>query len=192
MEILEDIHQAAVTLMEKHLPSFLTYHSIAHTLYVMDKAEFIAEQEKVSHHDKLLIRLGALFHDTGFIRQYKNHEEAGCEIAREVLDRFNFDEMETNQICDIIMATKIPQSPMTLCERIVCDADLEYLGTDLYPLISQSLFTELQYINPELERSTFNRLQVSFISNHVYHTNYCKLHREEKKWQNLKNLMASM
>ena len=192
MDLFESIHQRVYDLMKTHLPSFLTYHSFGHTTYVLEKSELIALKENVSHHDLLLIKLGALFHDTGFTRHYKNHEEAGCEIAMEILKEFHFDTGDIFQICDIIMATKIPQAPATLNARIVCDADLEYLGTELFPLTSESLFRELQYINPELGLKEFNRIQVAFISNHSYHTHFCKMNREEKKWQNLKELMRQM
>ncbi len=192
MDLFESIHQHVYELMKTQLPSFLQYHSINHTTYVLEKAQLIAVREKVSHHDMLLIKLGALFHDTGFTRHYKNHEEAGCEIAVEILKQFHFDTGDTFQICDMIMATKIPQAPATLNARIVCDADLEYLGTDLFTPTSNSLFHELQYINPELGIKEFNRIQVAFISNHSYHTHFCKMNREEKKWQNLKELMQQM
>ncbi len=192
MTLYQEIHDKVFHLLQTQLPSFLTYHSYKHTAYVLEKAEFISAQEKVSPHDLYLIKIASLFHDIGFIKQYKDHEEAGCDITREFLQDYSFDSVDVDQICGMIMATKIPQKPNTLNEMIVSDADLEYLGTDLFYQVSQFLYKELHYLDPDLDIPAFNRMQVNFISAHTYYTDYCKKNREEKKWENLRQLKESM
>jgi len=188
----QEIHDQIFLLLQSKLPSFLTYHSSRHTAYVLEQAEIISNHENVSEHDMLLIKTATLFHDIGFIKQYKDHEEAGCVITRKILALHDFDVDDTEEICSMIMATKIPQSPLTHNEMIICDADLEYLGTDLFPKVSQYLYRELHYLDPELDIPAFNRIQVRFISAHTFYTDYCKNHREEKKKENLKELMKNM
>jgi len=192
MTLYQEIHDKVFHLLQTQLPSFLTYHSPKHTAYVLEKAEFISKQEKVSQHDLFLIKIATLFHDIGFIKQYKDHEEAGCEITREFLQGYSFDPGDADQIYGMIMATKIPQKPNTLNEKIITDADLEYMGTDLFYPVSQFLYQELHYLDPDLDIPAFNQIQVNFINAHTYHTDYCKKNREEKKWQNLRELMDSM
>ena len=51
------------------------------------------------------------------------------------------------QICGMIMATKIPQSPKNYLEQILCDADLDYLGRDDFYDIGGTLFKELKTYN---------------------------------------------
>jgi uncharacterized protein len=192
MTFYQEIHDKVFGILKTQVPSFLTYHSYKHTAYVLEKAQFISGHENVGEHDLFLIKIASLFHDIGFIKQYKDHEEAGCVIAREFLRDYLFDTVDIQKICGMIMATKIPQRPKTLNERIVTDADLEYLGTDLFYTVSQFLFKELHYINPTLNIATFNKMQVKFISAHSFHTDFCKKHREGKKQQNLQELIASM
>lgn len=187
-----ELHDEVFHLLDHQLPSFLTYHSPKHTKYVLEQAEYISKQENVSEYDLYLIKVASLFHDVGFIRQYKDHEEAGCEITKEFMDRYSFDPIDAQKIFGMIMATKIPQRPHTLLEKIVADADLEYLGTDLFDKVSQFLFRELKYLEPDLDIRAFNLIQIKFISAHTYHTDFCKNHREAKKLQNLKELIESV
>lgn len=192
MKDFAELHDKVFHLLDTQLPSFLTYHSPKHTKYVLQQAEIISIHEKVSEHDLYLIKVASLFHDIGFIKQYKDHEEAGCEIAAKHLRQYSFDEADAQQIYGMIMATKIPQKPHTLNEKIVADADLEYIGTDLFPKVGQFLYREMHYLDPDLDIPAFNQIQIKFISAHTYHTDFCKNHREEKKLQNLKQLMDSM
>lgn len=187
-----EIYQKILQLLETELPSFLAYHSPHHTAYVVEKAEYIALQENVNENEIFLIKIAALFHDIGFIDQYKNHEEAGCVIAREVLKTYNFPDDDVEEICGMIMATKIPQSPKTMNDKIVADADLEYLGTDLFKPVSHLLFQELHYLDPELDIKTFHKIQIDFLCNHNYHTDYCIRNREEQKQKYLQELRESL
>jgi uncharacterized protein len=186
------LHDEVFHMLDHQLPSFLTYHSPKHTRYVLEQAEYISIQENVSEHDLYLIKTAALFHDIGFIQQYKDHEEAGCEITREFMERYSFDPIDAEKIFGMIMATKIPQKPHTLPEKIVADADLEYLGTDLFHKVSLFLYKEMLYLDPDLDLKSFNQIQIKFLSAHTYHTDFCKNHREEKKLEKLRELMESM
>lgn len=183
-----DLHGQIITMMDRELPSFLSYHSTDHTEYVIQQSEVIARTENIDESVLYLIKVAALFHDIGFIRQYKDHEAAGCEIASGILTNFGFLQEEISQICGMIMATKIPQRPGTIHEMIVADADLEYLGTSLFEPISQLLYKEMHYLDPRLSKADFNLIQINFLRKHSYHTDFCKQFREEKKNEHLRKL----
>ncbi len=192
MRIYQELYEDVFHLLHTQLPPYLTYHTAQHTAYVLERAEFIAEQESITGHDLMLIKVAALFHDVGFIHQNIQHEEKSCEICIEKLTRHQFDTLDIDKVCGMIMATKIPQQPQTLLERILADADLEYLGTDLFYPMSQNLFIEFRHYDPELTLQRFNEIQVSFIQRHKYHTQYCMNFREEIKQMHLKALQDSM
>ena len=132
------------------LDTRLTYHNLAHTLDVMEQAVRISVEESITDPDQLLlVKIAALYHDTGFLFTYRGHEEKSCEIARQDLADSDLTVDQVNTITGMIMATKIPQNPANLMEEILCDADLDYLGRDDYPPISDSLkieFLSLFYI----------------------------------------------
>jgi uncharacterized protein len=189
MTFYKEIYDRVFQILNSRLPSFLSYHSPDHTTYVLEQAEIISQQEGVNGNELDLIKLAVLFHDIGFIKQYKNHEEAGCLIARDFLNDYPITADEIDRICNMIMATKIPQTPATLSDKIVTDADLEYLGTDSFYPISQRLFREFKYFDPDLDEEGFRQIQIKFISAHRYHTDYCRKKREAKKQENLRALI---
>ncbi len=167
--------------LRNKLSKHLYYHSPQHTERVLNAAEFIAKKEKIKGRELLLIKLAALYHDYGFVNTYANHEEEGCRIATEELNALGFKEDDIQKICGMIMATKIPQKAYTRLEEIVADADLEYLGTKDFDHISNKLYLELLYRNPELTIEKWNKIQVDFMENHNYFTEYAKKNLEEKK-----------
>jgi hypothetical protein len=70
----------------------------------------------------------------------------------------------------MIMATKIPQTPATLPEMIICDADLDYLGRDDFDVISNSLKEEFLTYNIISNEPEWDQLQVRFFESHQYFT----------------------
>jgi hypothetical protein len=88
----------------------------------------------------------------------------------------------------MIMATRIPQSPRNKLSRILCDADLDYLGREDFKRIGDSLFSEMRtfgVLSTELE---WNQLQVRFLERHSYFTVTNKKLREPVKQQYLAEL----
>ncbi|HSF54647.1 MAG TPA: HD domain-containing protein [Algoriphagus sp.] len=182
--VFEEIQHTIYRDILAKLPQHLTYHNLDHTAYVLDQVEFLAKESHVSEEDLHLLKLAALFHDTGFIDNPKDHEEKGCKIAESYLSK-SYSTEDLEKIYGMIMATKIPQSPTTLLENILADADLEYLGTDSFEKIGETLFEELKHFNPDFTEQAWDELQLVFMQKHHYHTEYCRKNREPKKQENL-------
>jgi HD superfamily phosphodiesterase len=185
MRNFKDVEDYALGLLKRELPKDLYYHGLHHTLDVLRSAEMIGKEEKISDKEMELLKVAVLFHDIGFTRVYKNHEEVGCEMAKEALPGFGFSAKEIEAIMGMIMATKIPQRPNNQLEMIIADADLEYLGTDNFEKIGRTLFEEIKiYLDIESERQ-WNIIQMNFLKGHHYFTDYCKANREGEKQKHL-------
>lgn len=163
------------------LPEFLKYHSYHHVMDVLDAAVTLADLEGLSEYDTLLLKTAVLYHDSGFTRQSNEHEKIGCDIAKESLPNFGYSEKEIEQICGMIMATKIPQSPNNLLEQIICDADLDYLGRDDFWKIGSNLYNELVIYGVLNNERDWNRLQLKFLTSHHYFTQSAIRLRQGKK-----------
>ncbi len=194
MQTFDFIYKKVISQLESELPEWIMYHNAGHTRYVMEQAESIAEKEDVNGRDLLLVKIAALYHDTGFFLNREDHEKLGCDIASRDLQGSLLNPEEIKKVCGMITATKVPQKPSTALEKIVADADLEYLGTNNFDAFSNNLFLELLHSNPTLSLREWDKIQVDFISNHTYHTNFCRAYKEPVKQQNLekvrKRLMA--
>ncbi|TDQ17115.1 HD domain-containing protein [Algoriphagus boseongensis] len=182
--VFEEIQHIVYRDILEKLPSHLTYHNLEHTNYVLSRAIYLAEKTGITAKEMELLKLAALFHDTGFIDNPKDHEEKGCKIAEGYLSK-DYSKEDLEKIYGMIMATKIPQSPTNDLENILADADLEYLGTDLFEQIGETLFIELKHFNPNFTERAWDELQLVFMEKHHYHTKYCQVNREPKKQENL-------
>ena len=85
----------------------------------------------------------------------------------------------------MIMATKIPQSPKTLLEQIICDADLDYLGRDDFEPISNNLYKEFLTFKIIPEDCIWDHIQIKFFESHRYFT---KTTLEKRNTAKLKHL----
>ena len=188
MEQFSTIYNKVINDLDVNLPDYLTYHNSSHTKLVLGKAIFIGEMESISNAELLLLKIAALYHDTGYKISAVNHETESCRFAEIDLPQFGFGEGDIEQICGMIMATKLPQQPQNHLECILADADLEYLGTDQFETISDDLYAELKYFKPEMTLKQWYDMQISFISKHSYHTGFCRKYREPFKLENLKTV----
>jgi Uncharacterized protein conserved in bacteria len=192
MDSFENLHNKIISVLENQLPNWLTYHNAAHTQYVLDKTIFIAQEEHRTDNEIRLLKYAALFHDTGYLVNPKNHEEESCKIAeRELAGKYlNSDELEI--VCNMIMATKLPQTPQTHLEEILADADLEYLGTESFEKISEGLYMEILSSNGDLSLIQWYNLQISFMSKHQYFTSFCRKNRESVKLKNIEMIKENL
>jgi len=186
--LFTSIKQPILLRLKNELDPQLGYHNLSHTIDVLEQAEVIAEQEKVNDkHDLLLLKTAAVFHDSGFLIVYKNHEEKSCEIALESLKNI-LSEEDIKKICGMIMATKIPQTPHTLLEQIICDADLDYLGRNDFEPISRNLYKEFIAFKIIPENIIWDHIQIKFFESHHYFTGTSMSKRNEKKLKHLQIL----
>jgi HD superfamily phosphodiesterase len=176
------------------LPAHLSYHGFHHTLEVYQNAQRYAAYYNIEGDDLDLLLTGALYHDSGFVITYENHEEHGCELVREVLPRFEYSTEEVEIVCGMIMATKIPQKPKSLLEEIICDSDLDYLGRDDFYRIGNELYLEFSHVGIVQDERSWNELQVRFLEAHHFHTEYAiknRLNTKKKHLKHLRKLVAS-
>lgn len=166
----------------------LTYHSIDHTTDVFKQCVKIAVLEKVSAQEMALLKIAALYHDTGFIYAYTGHEEKSCDIFREDTAEMDFNVKEEKLILELIMATKVPQKPKTLLQKIICDADLDYLGRRDFPAITERLKTEFLQYSIVKNEAEWKKVQREFLKKHRYHTTSSKVRREPVKKMNYSRL----
>jgi len=177
-------------ILKAKLDKRLTYHGFHHVENVMQAALMLANEMNLSEEDILLLKTAVMLHDSGFIRTYSGHEAESVVIGTEMLPAYGYSLEDIEKIAGMILATRIPQLPNNVLEYIIADADLEYLGTDRFDEISESLFRELMAYNFIKDRDQWNQIQVNFLSNHTYFTEFCKKYREPLKQENLNKIKA--
>ena len=172
-------------LLQNELSGKLLYHSLEHTRDVCAAVERIARAEKIVGEDLFLLKTAALYHDAGFVKQYAENEALGAQMAREALPDFGYTETQIDLVANLILATRVPQQPKTKLEKILCDADLDYLGRDDFWTISENLMNELMAHDTISTPQEWDELQIAFLEKHQYFTETNIRDREPAKQQHL-------
>lgn len=168
--------------LTKELRPELQYHNIEHTLDVLESAERLAALENQNGHDLLLLRTAALYHDSGMLICYTDHEEASTQLTKKYLPEFGYSDQDIDVINNMILSTKLPQSASTRLEKILCDADLDYLGRDDFYMIAHRLLFEWKQLHVhKASLVEWYRLQLDFLTHHGYYTPSARTLRQEKK-----------
>jgi adenylate cyclase len=185
-----DIQEIILDKLEMDLPGFLFYHNVKHTVDVVTEVELIGWAEGCTDEEILLLKTAALFHDSGHIVEYDNHEFYGTQIARELLPEYNYSADQIEKICSLIMSTKLPPRPTNLLENIMCDSDLDYLGRSDFIPVSNTLYEELKAQNKMGSLNDWNKMQVKFISGHQYFTETARKLREVNKQLQIERIQS--
>jgi predicted metal-dependent HD superfamily phosphohydrolase len=185
----EELYHHVYQIFLRSLPSNLFYHNWNHTIVVVANIEEIAKEEKLNENNLILLKTAALLHDIGFIKKYDNNEDIACDISKEILPNFGYSQNEVVTICDTILATKFGFVPNNILHKIICDADLDYLGRGNFESLSFMLFKEKQAFGEVNSLKEWDEMQIKFISQHQYHTNYAIKNRHNQKWLYLQGII---
>jgi len=187
----QNVRDYFIDLLEQNeFVSKLKYHGPHHTVDVMDAAERIGLAEGIGKEELMLVKLAALFHDSGFLNKYQDNEFEGAKLAKRELPRYGFTDAQVEIVVNMILATKIPQDPKNHLEEILCDADLDYLGREKeeFDRISSSLAEELIDMKILKSIEEWDPIQIKFLESHHYYTKTCIKNRRPNKIERLREI----
>lgn len=183
-----NLEKFVLSELGERLSPKLTYHGLHHTKDVIEVCKNYCVHYDLDQKQEELLKVGALMHDCGFLKTYDNHEDIGVEISKRILPDYGYNQKDIEIVSGLIMATQVPQKPKNFLEKIICDADLDYLGRPDFYQISESLFEELKHFMGLKDRTQWNQIQVNFFESHSYHTEWAKIHRSPIKEAYLEEL----
>jgi uncharacterized protein len=137
----------------------------------------------------LLLKTACLFHDSGMLVTYRGHEDASIKICKETLPAYNYKEDEIRIICRMIRTTILPQCASQHLDKILCDADLDYLGRPDFFMIAHRLKYEWDIL--DIHRTTlveWYTIQKDFLATHRYFTASAIKLRQSFKMENLREI----
>jgi len=92
-------------------------------------------------------------------------------------------------IQDTILATKMPQNPVTPIEKILCDADLFHLGTEDFENTDKQVKKETELrINQLISDGVWRDIGLKLMDVHHFHTEFCENQLQAGKKENLEKL----
>ncbi len=191
--LLAAAREFATEILRNQLSKDVSYHNLGHTENVVSACEQMADYYQLQPEDKEALLIAAWFHDTGFSAgKSQGHEEVGKQLAVSFLEQHNASLSLVNKVAGCIDATKMPQSPTSLIEQILCDADLFHLGTNEFTVKNEELRQELTgFSGEDVSRKKWRKMNIAFMENHQYFTDYGKRKLQPVKEQHIKILKAA-
>jgi len=167
-------------------PEFV-FHSLEHTEDVVEACSLMADRYQINEEDRLVLMLAAWFHDVGYsYGQAEGHEEVSVQMATQFLQNRNIDDSIIHRVASAIQATRMPQSPVSLIEKIICDADLYHLSTEDFKARNQLLKQEREnLLGHKIDKKEWRKNNIQFLTQHKYFTDYGRDVLEQKKLENI-------
>lgn len=187
---LQDAEALVTDLLVNKLSKSIKFHTLQHTQEVVAAAEKLADTEQLSEEDHLALLLGAWFHDTGYTGgQARDHETVSAQLASEFLTSHGASPELTTKVLGCVNATRMPQNPTNLIEKIICDADLFHIGTDAFKEKSRLLREEIKEFGKEdLSKKIWRQTNIAFLEAHKYFTDFAHRNLQPVKEQHLAEL----
>ena len=176
LSLLQDAQAHVTDLLSDKLSKSIRFHTLQHTQEVVAACEKLAEYHQLADDDRFALVLAAWFHDTGYTAgEAKDHETVSVQIANDFLAAHSASEELKNKVTGCINATRIPQSPTTTIERLICDADLFHLGTDDFKEKNRLLREEYkEFSGKDISKKEWHKINIRFLEGHQYLTDYGK------------------
>jgi predicted metal-dependent HD superfamily phosphohydrolase len=176
-------------LMQKNWPEDLCYHNLQNTSEVARASTEIGVKSGLNVEQLEIVILAAWLHDSGYQGGQKDHETESQKIASKFLTQHKYPSENLEKVLGAIEATRIPQSPHTIIEEVLCDADMFHLSIDEFKLKSNLLRKELEFHrNRNIGDKEWLDETLNFVKNHEYFTNYGKQVLEPRKARNITEL----
>lgn len=167
----------------------LPFHNLSHTQEVVEHAAKIAKEVGLDTEEIEPILIAAWFHDTGHSETYFGHEEVSKELANEYLTSEGYSTKKTKIVLSCIDATKMPQRPSNLYAKILCDADLFHIGTELFFCKKLLLRREWELENIKTYSDwEWHKMNLAFLKKHKFKTSYGQTILESTKLENLEKV----
>lgn len=198
---MNDIQEQILAAARHHVTEFYThkvkpefvFHSLDHTEDVAEACSRMADHYSLKEEDRFVLMIAAWFHDTGYSQgSAAGHEEESVKIAAEFLTQHHVDDDTIQRVSSCIRATKMPQSPVSPIEKILCDADLFHLATEDFKARNQLLRQEQEtLLGHKISKKDWRKNNIQFLENHKYFTDYGQELLEPKKQENLQSLLKN-
>jgi predicted metal-dependent HD superfamily phosphohydrolase len=184
---LKKVQNFVLTAFDQADCSKLFYHSLDHSLEVVNTVTTIAQKLELSIEEQALIQIAAYLHDVGYLQAYDHHEDRSISIAKENWKKWGLRDKDFEVVSTAIEATKLGTKAKHKLAALLADADLFYgVGANFFergPLLRKEweVCKKQFYTDPDWEI-----LQLNFLKNLEFESQYAQQYFSPIVQENLK------
>jgi predicted metal-dependent HD superfamily phosphohydrolase len=186
-QILASARNYVTSIFTNEVKPEFVFHNLEHTEDVVEACSIMADHYHLEEEDHFVLMVAAWFHDTGYSSgEALGHEDVSIRQATAFLRQKEMNDTLIQRVVSCIQATRMPQSPVTQIEKILCDADLFHLSTEDFRAKNELLKEERENIlGHKINKKEWRKNNIIFLKNHKYFTDYGQENLEQKKQDNL-------
>lgn len=193
--VVNDAEEYVFNLFKDKLPSDYVYHNYNHTIETVKACKKLSKSYNLTSRDYEVLMLAALFHDTGYISTYKDHEEESVKFMKQYLEG-NYPEDEIREIESLILSTKFQVVPDGSMQEILHDADYINLGSKNFEHRADLLRIEWERIlHKNYTEEEWAQIQLQFLIETTFKTERAITKYNEQREQNIlsqKNIIEKL
>lgn len=184
--LIDEVKSHCEALLSSQSCKKMSFHNLEHTRDVVSNIKTIGKAMGLSLVFLEPIIIAGWFHDTGFLKSYKEHEKYSALFAYQFLSSKGWPIEKIRIVINCIKATHMPQKPGSFEAEILCDADIFHLGTSKFIVRNQLLRKEWEEkLQQQYCEESWLQLNIQFLSKQQFFTYYGKTVLAKGKCQNI-------
>ena len=187
--VIEELQSAALDFLDKHLDKRYTYHNKAHTLEVCNAVKLFAEQTPdLPQETCFALKIAAIFHDFGYLESSFDNEKLVLPYIKKFGSCAGIADSILLAANDMILETAFPYKPFTPAGKLLCDADIEYIGRECFCEQAKLFRRELASDNIVYTEKEWWSFELKFLQENTFFTPICQTLRESGRLRNLEKV----
>ncbi|MEJ7778516.1 MAG: Pycsar system effector family protein [Daejeonella sp.] len=183
--IVKDAAEYVFSLFKDKVPGDYVYHNYNHTTETVKACKKLSKSYNLTSRDYEVLMLAALFHDTGYISTYDNHEQESVKFMKEYL-KGNYPDDDIREIEALILSTKYRTVPDGSMQEILHDADYINLGSKTFDHRADLLRIEWERIlQKTYTEEEWAQIQLQFLIDTSFKTEDAVLKYNEQRELNI-------
>lgn len=175
MEFVDIAKLYAIDYFGQNESEKLSFHTLQHTMKVVQQAELIGKNEQLSTEEMQAVLIGSWFHDIGYLTQIKDHEEASIRIMHDFFKKHPVSNSIAEMAERCIQATKREYPPKSIPEKVIVDADVSHIGSERFISISKKLRKErISCQNKDIPALAYWEETRTFLNTQTFYTDFAK------------------
>ena len=189
-ESLIKLSARAIQLYVERADDRLFYHNLAHTGRLLESANRMNDHFKLDDKNYFIVCATLWLYDLDLVSSV-NGEIKTTTLSDGLMDNLEINDAVKEEIKNCILAAKGFRQPVTLNEKIVCDAVSFYLGSAYFSEYNKLRRKETEAITSEkIKGGVWRSRTVSLLQNHQFQTSFCQDLLNKTKEENLKAITS--
>jgi hypothetical protein len=141
--------------------------------------DLLANAEKISEEEYIILKLAAIFLFSGYINDYLNPQDSAFRAIETILPGYGFEKADIDNVKRLIQ-NSFTDTLETKADHILHDARYDYLGRVDFIVLTDKLLREESEHKQSLSREKWIEKQRKLVSEHDFKTETARLLRNIK------------